>query len=168
MSFRPAPMYFEIENMLMPFHKASECVYFAEDKNTGDFVKIGRSADPWRRAKGLNARIVVVFGCRTGRGPEVERYMHKRYAEFRTTGEWFHARPVFEDLRWAVSGEANSGDPSDRVFCHDYATVLVLLDKTRCDLPYGRVVCRDDVGDPELEFDSNGPILHPDRLEYCW
>jgi hypothetical protein len=62
-----------------------EFVYFARFNNR---IKIGRSNDPERRAKELNADLIgFVSG---GRG--LERHLHDELREYRERGEWFRAK----------------------------------------------------------------------------
>jgi hypothetical protein len=58
-------------------------VYFADRDG---LVKIGYSADPHRRVDQLGARLLAVMPG----GSVMERLMHRRFAEYRSHGEWFH------------------------------------------------------------------------------
>lgn len=61
-------------------------VYFAR---LGNRIKIGVSEDPKARAQALNAELIgSVHG---GRARELE--LHREFAELRTSGEWFKAKP---------------------------------------------------------------------------
>lgn len=56
-----------------------------------EFVKIGRSRDPWSRRKDLQCSTPFEIGepvILQGRGDQ-ERDWHKRFADKRVRGEWF-------------------------------------------------------------------------------
>lgn len=69
----------------VPKAPVEEFVYFARFNK---LIKIGRSNDPERRAKELNADLIgFVSG---GRG--LERHLHDELREYRERGEWFRAK----------------------------------------------------------------------------
>lgn len=69
-------------------------VYFVQDAR--GFVKIGFSTDPLSRIMSLqtaHASRLVILRIIDG-GPITERWLHKRYAPLRASGEWFDFHPA--------------------------------------------------------------------------
>jgi hypothetical protein len=77
-------------------------VYFIRDCSSGE-VKIGYSDDPEGRLRqfqtGSNARLIplgTTFGHR-----DTEAVYHRKYADFRTSGEWFDLdRDALENIEY--------------------------------------------------------------------
>lgn len=68
-------------------------VYFITD---GEFVKIGKAVDPYRRLSGIQTgnpkkcSIIAAIPCRSpGDANQLEHYLHVCYSSARAEGEWF-------------------------------------------------------------------------------
>ena len=87
-------------------------VYFMR---CADRVKIGYSTDPRKRrsqlATGLPDRIVVAKAMPGG--PELERAMHDRFAEFHLNGEWFRCAGSLADF---INAPSKYREPDEVVF----------------------------------------------------
>lgn len=65
--------------------------YFIKDPSTG-LIKIGRSINPKERLSSIQCGSGVKLELMAVIGKDVERKLHKRFAEYRQVGEWFEDR----------------------------------------------------------------------------
>lgn len=82
-----------------------ECCYGFYCKPTKQ-VKIGRTADVFKRWSQLESSagrpLQLVAAWKTDQSRELERDLHKHFADARRMGEWFTAEPVLTELREAT------------------------------------------------------------------
>lgn len=79
--------------------KSSECVYVIGPLNAR-FVKIGRSSNPRRRFKTLQTGYpeeLYVYHVFPTSNMDLEQELHKRFENYRSYGEWFHADGAVAD-----------------------------------------------------------------------
>lgn len=75
-------------------------VYFAEKDG---LIKIGYSASPAQRARGLHARLLAVMPGER----RMERVMHGIFEDYRSHGEWFRAGVRLTTFIEALNGDDN-------------------------------------------------------------
>lgn len=78
---------------------SQECVYVVGPKNAR-FVKIGRSTNPRRRFATLQTGYpeeLYVYAVFFTKNIQLEQDLHKRFANYRSYGEWFHADGAVAD-----------------------------------------------------------------------
>jgi hypothetical protein len=74
-------------------------IYFIR---SGNYVKIGRAEEPWRRFAALQTShydTLEMLAIMPGDFP-VEAEMHRKFKEFRKRGEWFHlSEPILSFIQ---------------------------------------------------------------------
>jgi len=92
--------------------KPKSFVYFISD---GEFVKIGKGNNPYRRLNGIQTgnpkpcRILYLIPCKDDLAAHtVEKGLHNDFKESRCCGEWFDILPFLEINRLRMNAEFNA------------------------------------------------------------
>ncbi len=76
---------------------SNEIVYIVREDCLEDRIKIGKSYDPYKRAKqlqtGNSRKLIVLFWIITPDAAALERRLHEHFSRYRLIGEWFNLNP---------------------------------------------------------------------------
>jgi len=99
-------------------------IYFIKD---GDFIKIGMSADPWRRLASFQTshhNELELMAVMPG-GPDLEAGLHRAFSKWAKRGEWFEQNPQL--LAFIEMARATFPD-SQRSIAEDVADIVRLVE----------------------------------------